>query len=89
MYRWTAAGLLQLINMKLDKCNPFKKEWTVLFIKSLTEGNYKIQSLIEQLQPQEMDPMLKDYIINKGNIQLGNKEVAMDYLKKGKDEEDQ
>ena len=52
--------------MKLDKCNPFKKEWAVLFVKSAAENNLKIQNFIHELQPHSIDPLLKDYIINKG-----------------------
>ena len=44
-------------------------------------------NLIEVLKPQEMDPLLKDYIINKGNIKLGDKDVCMDLLKKKKEDE--
>ena len=55
-----------LNHMKLDKCNPFKKEWTVLFIKSTSENNLTIQNFIRDLQPECIDPLLKDYIINKG-----------------------
>jgi hypothetical protein len=51
-----------LNHMKLDKCNPFKKEWTVLLVKSLSEDNYKIQTLIEELKPIDIDPLLKDYL---------------------------
>lgn len=45
-------------------------------IKSLCENCYQIQKLIMDLQPVEMDPLLKDYIINKGkqNIRMGDKE---------------
>ena len=65
-----------LNHLKIDKCNQLKKEWTVLMIKSLCENCYQIQKLIMDLQPVEMDPLLKDYIINKGkqNIRMGDKE---------------
>lgn len=65
-----------LNHLKIDKCNPLKKEWTVLMIKSLCENCYQIQKLIMDLKPVEMDPLLKDYIINKGkqNIRMGDKE---------------
>ena len=49
-----------LNHMKMDKCNPLKKEWTVLLIKCLCENCYKIQKLIMDLKPIEMDPLLKD-----------------------------
>lgn len=70
-----------LNHMKIDKCNPFKKEWCVLLIKSLCEKCYKIQSMIADLKPIEMDPLLKDYIINKGtHVQIGpNKKQQMEF----------
>ena len=55
-----------LNHLKMDKCNPLKYEYAVLMIKALCEDNIKIQELIKQLKPIEMDPLLKDYIINKG-----------------------
>ena len=76
-----------LNHMKMDKCNPLKKEWTVLLIKCLCENCYKIQKLIMDLKPIEMDPLLKDYIINKGKQKLnfvneGEKEINFSYLTK-------
>ena len=76
-----------LNHMKMDKCNPLKKEWTVLLIKCLCENCYKIQKLIMDLKPIEMDPLLKDYIINKGKqkvnfINEGEKEINFSYLTK-------
>ena len=55
-----------LNHLKMDKCNPLKYEYAVLMIKALCENCIKIQELINQLKPIEMDPLLKDYIINKG-----------------------
>ena len=55
-----------LNHLKMDKCNPLKYEYAVLMIKALCENCLKIQELINQLKPIEMDPLLKDYIINKG-----------------------
>ena len=76
-----------LNHMKMDKCNPLKKEWTVLLIKCLCENCYKIQKLIMDLKPIEMDPLLKDYIINKGKqkvnfVNEGEKEINFSYLTK-------
>ena len=76
-----------LNHMKMDKCNPLKKEWTVLSIKCLCENCYKIQKLIMDLKPIEMDPLLKDYIINKGKqkvnfVNEGEKEINFSYLTK-------
>lgn len=63
-----------LNHMKIDQCNPFKKEWCVLLIKILCEKSYQIQSMIADLKPIEMDPLLKDYIINKGtHVQMSPK----------------
>jgi hypothetical protein len=80
-------------HMKLDKCNPFKKEYTVLMIKSLVEGCKEIQNMIEILQPHEIDPMLKDYINKKGNVNVNSVENVMEHIKtkkaeKIKEEED-
>jgi hypothetical protein len=55
-----------LNHLKMDKCNPLKYEYAVLMIKALCEDCKKIQDLIKELKPVEMDPLLKDYIINKG-----------------------
>ena len=55
-----------LNHLKMDKCNPLKYEYAVLMIKALCENCSKIQDLIRELKPIEMDPLLKDYIINKG-----------------------
>ena len=55
-----------LNHLKMDKCNPLKYEYAVLMIKALCEECSKIQGLIKELKPIEMDPLLKDYIINKG-----------------------
>ena len=55
-----------LNHLKMDKCNPLKYEYSVLMIKALCENCTKIQNLIRELKPIEMDPLLKDYIINKG-----------------------
>ena len=76
-----------LNHMKMDKCNPLKKEWSVLLIKSLCENCYSIQQLIMNLKPLEMDPLLKDYIINKGKQKVnfaneGEKEINFSYLTK-------
>lgn len=77
-----------LNHLKLDKCNPFKKEWTVLYIKAVTEGNTKIQNLIKELRPNQMDPLLKDYILNKGNVQVGNKSDLHKSPNENSDEDD-
>ena len=76
-----------LNHLKMDKCNLFKKEWTVLMIKSLCENCYGIQKLIIELKPLDMDPLLKDYIINKGkqkvNFENSNeKNIYFDMLQK-------
>ena len=55
-----------LNHLKMDKCNPLKYEYAVLMINALCEECSKIQGLIKELKPIEMDPLLKDYIINKG-----------------------
>jgi hypothetical protein len=78
-----------LNHMKLDKCNPFKKEWTVLFVKSAAEENHKIQSFINDLQPHSIDPLLKDYIINKGtNVKVDGPDKLNSLNKNGINEED-
>ena len=68
-----------LNHIKMDKCNVFIKEWTVLMIKSLCDHNEKIQQLIKDLKPVEMDPLLKDYIINKGkqDIRMNDQQREM------------
>jgi hypothetical protein len=76
-----------LNHLKMDKCNLFKKEWTVLMIKSLCENCYGIQKLIIELKPLEMDPLLKDYIINKGKQKVNfenskEKNIYFDMLQK-------
>ena len=75
-----------LNHIKMDKCNVFIKEWTVLMIKSLCDHNEKIQQLIKDLKPVEMDPLLKDYIINKGkqDIRMNDqqREMYFNLLKK-------
>ena len=76
-----------LNHLKMDKCNPIKKEWSVLLIKCLCEDCFKIQKLIMDLKPLEMDPLLKDYIINKGKQKVnfaneGEKEINFNYLTK-------
>lgn len=65
-----------LNHMKLDKCNPFKKEWCVLMVKSLSESSYKIQSMIEQLKPQEIDAMVREYIVSKKGDQMKFDELS-------------
>jgi hypothetical protein len=75
-----------LNHLKLDKCNPFKKEWTVLYIKAITENSTKIQNLIEELRPHHIDPLLKDYILNKGNVKQGNQD---DLIKKQENIDDE
>lgn len=55
-----------LNHMKMDSCNPFKREWAVLLIKSLTENCYKIQDMLHQLKPLEIDPFVREYLLNKG-----------------------
>ena len=78
-----------LNHMKLDKCNPFKKEWTVLFVKSAAENNHKIQSFINDLQPQSIDPLLKDYIINKGtNVKMNGADKLNSFNKNETHEEE-
>ncbi len=68
-----------LNHLKLDKCNPFKKEWSVLFIKAVTEESTSIQKLIGDLQPDFIDPLLKDYILMKDKIKYVNKEELNKY----------
>ena len=48
-------------------------------IKSLCDHNEKIQQLIKDLKPVEMDPLLKDYIINKGkqDIRMNDQQREM------------
>jgi hypothetical protein len=69
-----------LNHLKMDKYNPFKKEWTVLLIKSLSEDNYKIQTFIENLKPVEIDPLLKDYLQKNNynfNFEVGTHKVKV------------
>ena len=73
-------------HLKLDKCNPFKKEWTVLFVKSLSNKNYQIQCMIEKLKPVEIDPMLKEYL-QKNNYHF-DYEVGTHKVKVKKEEDD-
>ena len=78
-----------LNHLKMDKCNPVKYEYAVLMIKALCEGCAKIQKLINDLEPMEMDPFLKDYIINKGKQKVtfaeNEKEIYFSMLNKKKD----
>ena len=78
-----------LNHLKMDKCNPVKYEYSVLMIKALCEGCTKIQNLIKELKPMEMDPLLKDYIINKGKQKISfaenEKELYFSMLNKKKD----
>ena len=55
-----------LNHMCMDLCNPCKKEWCVLLVKTLTEDNLNIQNMINQLQPCKIDPLVKDYLLKKG-----------------------
>ena len=77
-----------LNHLKMDKCNPLKYEYAVLMIKALCEDCPKIQELIKELKPIEMDPLLKDYIINKGKQKItyaGNeKDLYFSMLNKNK-----
>jgi len=78
-----------LNHLKMDKCNPVKYEYSVLMIKALCEECIKIQNLIKELKPMEMDPLLKDYIINKGKQKVtfaeNEKELYFSMLNKKKD----
>ena len=78
-----------LNHLKMDKCNPVKYEYSVLMIKALCEECIKIQNLIKELKPLEMDPLLKDYIINKGKQKVtfaeNEKELYFSMLNKKKD----
>ena len=78
-----------LNHLKMDKCNPVKYEYSVLMIKALCEECIKIQNLIQELKPMEMDPFLKDYIINKGKQKItfaeNEKELYFSMLNKKKD----
>ena len=67
-----------LNHLKMDKCNPLKYEYSVLMIKALCENCTKIQNLIRELKPIEMDPLLKDYIINKGKQKVTYAESEKD-----------
>ena len=77
-----------LNHLKMDKCNPLKYEYAVLMIKALCEDCIKIQELINQLKPIEMDPLLKDYIINKGKQKVtfadSEKDIYFSMLSKNK-----
>lgn len=55
-----------LNHLKNDKCNPFKREWSVLFIKAVSEECQDIQNMINDLKPNEIDPFLKDYLLKRG-----------------------
>ena len=78
-----------LNHLKMDKCNPVKYEYAVLMIKALCEECTKIQNLIKELKPMEMDPFLKDYIINKGKQKVtfaeNEKELYFSMINKKKD----
>jgi hypothetical protein len=78
-----------LNHLKMDKCNPVKYEYSVLMIKALCEECIKIQNLIQELKPMEMDPFLKDYIINKGKQKItfaeNEKELYFSMINKKKD----
>jgi hypothetical protein len=52
-----------LNHMKIDKSNPFKKEWTVLLVKALCEDCYQIQKKIMDLKADDIDPFLKEYLM--------------------------
>jgi hypothetical protein len=69
-----------LNHIKIDKCNPLKKEWCVLLIKALCDNCLAIQKMILALEPVDMDPLLKDYIINKGkhNVSFEGSEKEKD-----------
>jgi hypothetical protein len=69
-----------LNHIKIDKCNPLKKEWCVLLIKALCDNCLAIQNMILALEPVDMDPLLKDYIINKGkhNVSFEGSEKEKD-----------
>ena len=58
-------------------------------IKALCEECIKIQNLIQELKPMEMDPFLKDYIINKGKQKItfaeNEKELYFSMINKKKD----
>ena len=77
-----------LNHLKMDKCNPLKYEYAVLLIKALCEDCKKIQDLIKELKPIEMDPLLKDYIINKGKQKVtfadNEKDLYFSMLSKNK-----
>ena len=77
-----------LNHLKMDKCNPVKYEYSVLMIKALCEECSKIQKLINELKPMEMDPLLKDYIVNKGKQKItfaeNEKEIYFSMLNKKK-----
>ena len=78
-----------LNHLKTDKCNPVKYEYSVLMIKALCEDCSQIQKLISELKPLEMDPFLKDYIINKGKQKVtfaeNEKELYFSMINKKKD----
>ena len=78
-----------LNHLKMDKCNPVKYEYCVLMIKALCEECSQIQKLIIELKPLEMDPFLKDYIINKGKQKVtfaeNEKELYFSMINKKKD----
>ena len=79
-----------LNHLKMDKCNPVKYEYAVLMIKALCEKCTEIQKLINDLKPMEMDPLLKDYIINKGKQKItfaeNEKEIYFSMLNKKKEQ---
>lgn len=55
-----------LNHMKIDKCNPFKKEWSVLLTKCVAEKSTSLQEAIENLKPFQIDPMTKEFLEKKG-----------------------
>ena len=55
-----------LNHMKNDNCNPFKREWSILLIKSLTDDCFKIQQMVEELKPCDVDPFVREYLLKKG-----------------------
>lgn len=60
-------------HMKIDRCNPFKKEWAVLLVKSLSEQSYALQKAVDQLKPFDIDPMTREFLNKKGyNIKIDN-----------------
>lgn len=52
-----------LNHMKVDKSNPFKKEWAVLVVKALCEESHQIQQMILDLKANDVDPFLKEYLL--------------------------